>query len=65
MRAVIEGELYDTQTDELIGMATAGLRVTDFRFWQAGLYRTKRTGQFFLAGADGPMTRFAQATKTA
>ncbi len=63
MRAVIEGELYDTQTDELIGLATADLPVTDFRYWQAGLYRMKRTGQFFLAGFGGSMTRFARATE--
>ncbi len=63
MRAVIEGELYDTQTDEFIGMATADVPVNDFRYWQAGLYRMERTGQFFLAGVGGPMTRFARATE--
>jgi hypothetical protein len=63
MKAVIEGELYDTETAELIGMATADAPVTDFRHWRAGLYRTKGTGQFFLVGTGGPMTRFAQAIK--
>lgn len=34
----------------------------DFRYWKATLYKTPRSGRFFLAGYGGAMSRFAQGS---
>jgi hypothetical protein len=35
--------------------------MTDFQWWEAGLYKTPRSGPYFLAGSGGPMTRWARS----
>jgi hypothetical protein len=64
MKAIINGKRYDTERATLIGEADAlnfGCSSTrDFSHWEAGLYRTPRSGAFFLAGRGGPMTRFSR-----
>jgi len=66
MKAVINGVRYDTAKAALIGEADnlgRGVEsVTDFKYWSAGLYRTPRSGRYFLAGEGGPMTRFSRST---
>lgn len=63
MKKIINGLRYDTDTAILIGEASSkGVSRSDFKFWEAGLYVTKRSRRFFLAGEGGPMTRFAQST---
>lgn len=63
MRQVINGKRYDTETAKLIGEANnigSGCdSVTDFRYWSAGLYKTK-SGNFFLAGEGGAMSMFSR-----
>lgn len=61
MKAIINGQRYDTEAPKavLIGEASSDYSRTDFQWWKAGLYRTKPTGKFFLAGTGGPMTMFA------
>lgn len=66
MKRIIEGKRYDTDAPQttLLGEADginngAAESVTDFAFWEAGLYRTAK-GAYFLAGRGGPMTRFAK-----
>ena len=59
MKAIINGLRYDTDKATLIGEASHGYS-GDFTRWEAGLYRTPRSGRYFLAGAGGPMTRFAR-----
>ena len=65
MKKIINGKRYDTKTAILIGAADNFRQgvdsVTDFAYWEASLYRTKRSGAFFLAGRGGPMSRFAQS----
>lgn len=61
MRTIIEGTRYDTEKAELVGEANYGY-AGDFSSWRAGLYRTPRSGRYFLAGKGGPMTRFSQRT---
>ena len=58
MKAIINGKRYDTDKASLIGEACASCPRNDFRYWDAGLYKTA-AGNFFLAGEGGPMTRWA------
>jgi len=60
MRKVIQGKIYDTEKSHLIGEADANCSPTDFSYWEAGLYRTPRSGRYFLAGHGGPMTSWGQ-----
>jgi hypothetical protein len=57
MKAIINGLRYDTDKAILIGEASQGYS-GDFTAWGAGLYRTPRSGRYFMAGNGGPMTRF-------
>jgi len=58
MKTIINGLRYDTDTATLIGEASYGMQ-GDFSAWWAELYRTPRSGRYFLAGHGGPMTRWA------
>lgn len=59
MIRIINGVRYDTGAAHLIGEATHGEMVTDYTYWRAGLYKTPRSGRYFVAGEGGPMTHFA------
>lgn len=59
MKAIINGKRYDTEKAILIGEASYGNH-GDFSHWEARLYRTPRSGVFFLAGRGGPMTMFSR-----
>lgn len=63
MRAVIEGKRYDTETAQLIGesdnLGQGVDSISDFGYWEAGLYRTKN-GRYFLAGEGGAASMFSQ-----
>lgn len=61
MKKIISGKLYDTETAKAIASCSHGDGPRDFRYYAETLYR-KRTGEFFLAGSGGPMTKYAQAT---
>ena len=60
MRAIINGKKYDTSTAEYIASASYSGSRSDFQWWEEDLYR-KRTGEFFVSGEGGPMTRYARA----
>lgn len=66
MRAIINGVRYDTEKAVLVGEADNLGRgadsVTDASYWEAGLYKTPRSGRFFIAGRGGPMSRFARSS---
>lgn len=66
MKKIINGKRFDTKTATLIGktdnLGSGVDSITDFGYWEAGLYQTPRSKQFFLAGAGGPMSRFAMST---
>ena len=58
MKKIINGKLYDTDTAKNVGeWANAG-NWRDFNHIEETLYR-KRTGEFFLYGEGGPMTKYA------
>jgi len=63
MKKIINGFRYDTEKATLIGQYhTPGLGKSDFRYWEAGLYKSPRSGRYFLAGEGHAMTRFAAHT---
>lgn len=62
MKAIINGKRYDTSKATLIyetSNCDGQISRNDFRFWEAGLYVTPRSGSYFLAGRGGAMSRFA------
>lgn len=61
MKSIINGKRYDTEKSILVGEGgSRGLSITDFGYWEAGLYVTPRSGAYFLAGSGGPMTMWAK-----
>jgi len=61
MKKIINGKRYDTASAIEIGHYSSSYGGTDHQYWEATLYRTKRSGQYFMAGEGGPMSRFAQS----
>lgn len=58
MKKIINGRQYDTDKARYLGGDNGG---KDFSRWSEALYQ-KRTGEFFIYGEGGPMTRYAVAT---
>lgn len=58
MKKIINGKVYDTETAELIGEWSNGYYTNDFSCCSEDLYR-KRTGEFFLHGCGGSMSKYA------
>lgn len=58
MKKIINGKLYDTETAKEIGRKAHGEGPRDFRHYTEELYK-KRTGEYFLYGEGGPMSRYA------
>ena len=57
MKKIINNRRYDTDKAEACGSASYSNR-GDFSWWEETLYQ-KRTGEFFLYGEGGPMSRYA------
>jgi len=62
MKKIINGLRYDTTNAIKIGGYDHGSYPGsgDFSHWSATLYKTPRSGRFFLHGEGGAMTRFAE-----
>lgn len=58
MKKIIDGKLYDTETAKEIACRYHGEGQRDFRHYTEKLFR-KRTGEYFLYGEGGPMSRYA------
>lgn len=58
MKKIIDGKLYNTETAKFLGEDSYS-NASDFAHWSEELYQ-KRTGEFFLYGEGGPMSRYAQ-----
>ena len=66
MKQVIKGKRYDTDTAKYIAEISSreqGIGPSDFRYWSETLYM-KRTGEFFLFGEGGPMSRYSEPYET-
>lgn len=65
MKAIIDGVRYDTEKSTEIGshdnLGSGATSRSDFHWWEATLYKTPRSGRYFLAGEGGPMTQFSRA----
>jgi len=59
MKKIINGKKYDTDTATACGEYNNGLGVGDFNSLSETLYR-KKTGEFFLHGDGGAMTRYGK-----
>ena len=60
MKKIINGKLYDTETARELGMDCFS-NSRDFHYWCERLYR-KKTGEFFLYGKGGPLSKYAVST---
>ena len=60
MKRIISGRRYDTNTAKLIGQASYS-NCSDLHYWSEELY-VKRTGEYFLYGVGGPMSKYSQQT---
>lgn len=61
MKKVINGKVYDTDTAKKLAVYANGGTWRDFNHLEETLYR-KKTGEYFLHGEGGPMTRYAEAS---
>lgn len=59
MVKIINKKKYNTETADLLAEWSDSFGWNDFRSVRERLYR-KRTGEYFLYGDGGPMTRFAK-----
>lgn len=62
MRKIIESRLYDTETARSCGSWENTWDSRDFHYICETLYR-KKTGEFFLYGQGGAMTKYARAVE--
>lgn len=58
MKKIINGKRYDTETAREVGRYTNTGNQSDFNWYSERLY-CKRTGEYFLYGRGGPMTRWS------
>lgn len=59
MKKIINGKVYDTDKARELGTDSYS-SPRDFNYWHETLYQ-KRTGEFFLYGEGGPMSRYARS----
>lgn len=59
MKKIISGKVYDTETAQKVGYWSNNLGYRDFNWREESLYR-KKTGEYFLHGAGGPRTNYAE-----
>lgn len=60
MKKIINGKLYNTETAQSIGYWCNTGNTRDFSYVSEELYR-KRTGEFFLFGEGGPMSKYSRS----
>lgn len=60
MKKIIAGKVYDTDTATKLGVWWSSNDVRSFSRCEETLYH-KRTGEYFLYGYGGPMTKYARA----
>lgn len=61
MKKIINNKLYNTETAKAVGTHSNGGTFRDFSHYEETLFR-KKTGEYFLYGEGGPMTRYAVAS---
>lgn len=58
MKKIINGKMYNTETAKKMGNYWNGRPTNDFSYVEEVLYK-KKTGEFFLYGEGGPMTKYS------
>lgn len=61
MKKIIGGKSYSTETAREVASCSHGDGPRDFRYYSETLY-CKRTGEYFLSGEGGPMTKYRRTT---
>ena len=65
MQKIISGKKFNTDTGVVIGqynnLGSGADSTNDFHYWEATLFKTQKSGSFFIQGSGGPMSRFAQS----
>lgn len=61
MKKVINNKLYNTDTAKQLGAWANTRDYGDFNYMSERLYQ-KRTGEYFLHGEGGPMSKYAEST---
>ena len=66
MKAIINGMRFDTAKADFIAetdnLGSGCDSTRDFSYWTAALYKTPRSGRYFLAGEGGPRSMFSRST---
>lgn len=60
MKKIINGKKYDTETAKAVAYDRNGYSYRDFKWWEETLYQ-KKTGEFFLHGQGGAMSKYAKS----
>ena len=64
MKAIINGMRFDTAKADFIAetdnLGSGCDSTRDFGYWTAALYKTPRSGRYFLAGEGGPSSMFSR-----
>jgi hypothetical protein len=60
MKKIINGKLYNTDTAKPVKSTSHGDGPRDFGYYEETLYK-KRTGEYFLAGEGGPLTKYSHS----
>ena len=60
MKKIINNKMYNTETATEVASYDNGCYLSDFRHFREELYR-KRTGEFFLYGCGGAMSKYAKS----
>jgi hypothetical protein len=60
MKKIINGKLYNTETAQLIASYSNTGDTRDFSRFSEELYQ-KKTGEYFLYGEGGPMTKYSRS----
>lgn len=61
MKQIINGKMYNTDTATKVGSWSNGCSTSDFSYCYEALYR-KKTGEYFLYGDGGPMSRYSRSS---
>lgn len=59
MKAIINGKRYDTEKATKLASASSNAGRSDYSWWSEELYKTPRSGTFFLAGQGHARSHYA------
>lgn len=60
MKKIINNKMYNTETATMVASYDNGCSMSDFCYFSEELY-IKRTGEFFLCGSGGAMSKYTRA----